>query len=103
LGRAAADHIGQFGSARVAHRQFAAAASVDGCRDQTRQRRGSDLVADDICDGRDGSIKDPFQEINDEQLLALAGGRPVALVRLGPHQPELLFLNPEHTNGFPVH
>ena len=49
-----------------------------------------------------GSIKDPFQEINDEQLLALAGGRPVALVRQGPHQAELLFLNPEDTNGFPV-
>ena len=49
-----------------------------------------------------GSIKDPFQEINDEQLLTLAGGRPVALVRQGPHQAELLFLNPEDTNGFPV-
>ena len=50
-----------------------------------------------------GAIKDPFQEINDEQLLALAGGRPVVLVRQGPHQAELLFLNPEDTNGFPVH
>jgi hypothetical protein len=49
-----------------------------------------------------GAIKDPFQEINDEQLLALAGGRPVALVRQGSHQAELLFLNPEDTNGFPV-
>jgi len=50
-----------------------------------------------------GSIKDPFQEINDDQLLALAAGRPVALVRQGPHQAELLFLDPEDTNGFPVH
>ena len=49
-----------------------------------------------------GAIKDPFQEINDEQLLALAGGRRVALVRQGPHQAELLFLNPEDKNGFPV-
>ena len=49
-----------------------------------------------------GSIKDPFQEINDEQLLALAAGRPAALVRQGPHQAELLFLNPEDKNGFPV-
>ena len=49
-----------------------------------------------------GSIKDPFQEINDEQLLALAVGRPVALVRQGQHQAELLFLNPEDKNGFPV-
>ena len=49
-----------------------------------------------------GAIKDPFEEIDDEQLLALAGGRPVALVRQGPHQAELLFLNPEDKNGFPV-
>src|SRR5688572_33166801 len=28
-----------------------------------------------------GSIKDPFQEITDEQLLALVGNRPAALVR----------------------
>jgi hypothetical protein len=49
-----------------------------------------------------GFIKDPVQEINDEQLLALAVGRPVALVRQGQHQAELLFLNPEDKNGFPV-
>ena len=51
-----------------------------------------------------GSIKDPFREIDDEQLLGLTGGRPVALVRHGPHQAELLFLNlnPEDKNGFPV-
>jgi hypothetical protein len=49
-----------------------------------------------------GSIRDPFKEIDDEQLLALAGGRPAALVRRGPHQAELLFLNPEDKNGFPV-
>ena len=49
-----------------------------------------------------GSIKDPFQEITDEQLLALVGNRPAALVRQGPHQAELLFLNPEDINGFPV-
>ena len=49
-----------------------------------------------------GVIKDPFTEITDEQLLALAGGRPAALVRQGPHQAELLFLNPEDKNGFPV-
>jgi len=49
-----------------------------------------------------GSIMDPFKEIDDEQLLALTGGRPAALVRQGPHQAELLFLNPEDTNGFPV-
>jgi hypothetical protein len=41
-------------------------------------------------------------EINDDQLLALVAGRPAALVRQGPHQAELLFLNPEDQNGFPV-
>ncbi len=50
-----------------------------------------------------GAIKDPFTEITDEQLLAFAAGRPAALVRQGPHQAELLFLNPEDTNGFTVH
>jgi hypothetical protein len=49
-----------------------------------------------------GSIRDSFEEINDEQLMALVEGRPAALVRQGPHQAELLFLNPEDTNGFPV-
>ena len=49
-----------------------------------------------------GSILDPFKEITDEQLLALVRGRPAALVRQGPHQAELLFLNPEDTNGFPI-
>ena len=49
-----------------------------------------------------GSIKDPFREINDEQLLALVGKRPAALVRHGTHEAELLFVNPEDTNGFPV-
>ena len=50
-----------------------------------------------------GSINDPFKEINDEQLLALADGRPAALVRHGPHQAELIFLNPDDEHGFPVH
>src|SRR6266498_1619402 len=47
-----------------------------------------------------GSIKDPFTEITDEQLLTLVGWRPAALVRQGQHQAELLFLNPEDKNGF---
>jgi|SRR5438128_3319051 len=49
-----------------------------------------------------GANEDSFQEINDEQLLALAGDRPVVLVRGGPHQAELIFLNPEDKDGFPV-
>jgi hypothetical protein len=49
-----------------------------------------------------GSIKNPFKEIDDEQLLALAGGRRVALVRQGPHQAELIFLDPADKDGFPA-
>ena len=48
-----------------------------------------------------GSVKNPFKEIDDEQLLALAGGRRVALVRQGPHQAELSFLDPADKDGFP--
>ena len=40
--------------------------------------------------------------IGDEELLALAASRPVALVRHGPHEAELIFVNPEDQNGFPV-
>ena len=49
-----------------------------------------------------GSVKNPFKEIDDEQLLALAGGRRVALVRQGPHQAELIFLDPADKDGFPA-
>ena len=49
-----------------------------------------------------GAIKDPFKEIDDEQLLALAGGRRVALVRQAPHQAELIFLDLADKDGFPV-
>ena len=34
-------------------------------------------------------------EINDSELLALMGQKPVALVRLGPHLAELVFVNQE--------
>jgi hypothetical protein len=40
--------------------------------------------------------------ISDPQLLALFGGRPVALVYHGPAQAELLFLNPDDKDGFPA-
>lgn len=33
-------------------------------------------------------------EINDKELLTLAGNGPVALIRRGPHKAELIFLNP---------
>lgn len=43
-----------------------------------------------------------FQEIGDDELLALAAPRPVVLVRLGPHSEELVFVNPEDQKGFPL-
>ena len=49
-----------------------------------------------------GEVKDLFKEITDEQLLSLMAGHPVALVRSGPNQAELIFLNPEDQEGFPI-
>ena len=49
-----------------------------------------------------GAAKRLFREIDDEQLLALLAGKPAALVRRGPNQVELIFLNPEDEKGFPV-
>jgi hypothetical protein len=49
-----------------------------------------------------GASKRLFREIDDEQLLALLSGKPAALVRRGPNQVELIFLNPEDEKGFPV-
>ena|SRR5438477_9451780 len=43
-----------------------------------------------------------FQEINDQELLALLAGRPAALVREAPGHAELLFLDPDDAQGFPV-
>jgi len=40
--------------------------------------------------------------INDDELLALVAPRPAALVRLGPHSAELVFVNPNDQDGFPV-
>jgi hypothetical protein len=43
-----------------------------------------------------------FDVIGDDQLFALLGGRPAALVRRGPARAELVFLNPADQEGFPV-
>jgi hypothetical protein len=43
-----------------------------------------------------------FREIDDDQLLALAGGRPVALVRQDSAHAEFLVLDSADQNGFPV-
>jgi hypothetical protein len=42
------------------------------------------------------------REINDQQLLALLSDRPVALVRQGAHEAELIFPNSEDEKGVPV-
>jgi hypothetical protein len=44
------------------------------------------------------SESDRPKEINDKELLALAGDEPVALVHQGPHQAELIFMNPNDEN-----
>ena len=43
-----------------------------------------------------------FRVINDDELLALVASRPAALVRLGPHSEQLVFVNPADEKGFPV-
>ena len=43
-----------------------------------------------------------FREINDDQLLALTGQKPVILIRTGPDSEELVFVNPADRRGFPV-
>ena len=43
-----------------------------------------------------------FQEIDDDQLLALLSGHPAVLVRRGPGRSELIFVNPEDAQGWPV-
>lgn len=42
------------------------------------------------------------REIDDAELLAMAEGRPAALVRRSPGQAEFVLLNPSDQNGFPV-
>ncbi|MDE3067292.1 MAG: hypothetical protein KGJ60_07040 [Verrucomicrobiota bacterium] len=42
-----------------------------------------------------------FRVINDEELLALLGSHPAALIRTGPHSEELVFANPADAKGFP--
>jgi hypothetical protein len=40
--------------------------------------------------------------IGDQELLALLAGRPAALVHRSPLEAELVFLNPDDQDGFPV-
>lgn len=43
-----------------------------------------------------------FRLIDDDELLALVGSRPAALIRLGPRSEELVFVNPGDRKGFPI-
>jgi hypothetical protein len=43
-----------------------------------------------------------FEVINDEQLIALFRGRPVALVHRNRSEAELVLVNPSDQNGFQV-
>jgi hypothetical protein len=42
------------------------------------------------------------KEINDRELLALVGDKPVALIHQSAHKAELIFLNPKDEKGFSV-
>jgi len=43
-----------------------------------------------------------FRVLNDDELLALVASHPAVLIRTGPHSEELVFVNPQDANGFPV-
>ncbi len=43
-----------------------------------------------------------YRVINDNELLALLASHPAALVRVGPHSEELVFVNPADEKGFPI-
>jgi hypothetical protein len=45
---------------------------------------------------------DRLRIVDDAGLLALVSPWPAALVRLGPHRQELVFVNPADARGFPV-
>ena len=45
---------------------------------------------------------DGFRELNDEELLAFTAGKPSVLVRRGPHQAELLFVDSAAEGVSPV-
>jgi hypothetical protein len=48
------------------------------------------------------TIPGNFRVLNDDALLALIEPRPAALVRVGPHSEELVFVNPADERGFPI-
>jgi hypothetical protein len=68
------------------------------------------LKNDTVLDSSDSTLvvvqtseSDQPKEINDQELLALAAGKPVALIHQTGHQSELIFLNPKDKDGFSIH
>jgi hypothetical protein len=43
-----------------------------------------------------------YRVIDDNQLLALFTFHPAALIRVGPHAVQLVFVNPADEKGFPI-
>jgi hypothetical protein len=48
------------------------------------------------------SSTDTFRILGDNELLRLLAGRPAALVHRSPSQADLVFANPDDSNGFPT-
>jgi len=48
------------------------------------------------------SSTETYRVLGDEELLGLLAGRPAALVRRGPFEAELVFVNPGDREGFPL-
>ncbi|HXP59522.1 MAG TPA: hypothetical protein VN829_03470 [Dongiaceae bacterium] len=71
----------------------------------TTRPRGPGLVrssASAIAWVRTSPAKRTFDVIGDDQLFALLGGRPAALIRRGPARAELVLLDPADRDGFPA-
>jgi hypothetical protein len=71
----------------------------------TTQPGGLGLVrsaASTIAQIRTSPAERAFDVIGDDQLFALLGGRPAALIRRGPGTAELVLLDPADQAGFPV-
>jgi hypothetical protein len=68
----------------------------------TRTLPGNWLVASVVTVETVQTTARNFRVLNDNELLALIAPRPAALVRVGPHSEELVFVNPADAKGFPL-
>jgi len=73
------------------HTQPLAPTVIVSTRSSVSSRDIASLPFGDIVTTEDS--RPPIVELTDDQLLALAKGAPVALVREGPHKAELVFVN----------